>query len=272
MSRVDLIRLKTPEEIARIRRAGAVVAEVLQRVRRWLKPGVSTADLDARIEAFIREQGGIPVFKGYRGYPAASCISINEEVVHGIPRKDRRIRNGDLVKVDVGVRLDGYIADGAWTFAVGEVSPVAWKLMKATREALEAGIRAARVGNRVGDISHAVEQVIRAHGFYPIVELQGHGVGVELHEKPDVPNLGRPGTGVRLQEGMVIAIEPMVSVGTEHVFFAKDGWTAITVDRSLAAHYEHTVAVGPEGGIVLTRPMETEENQEETYQEARDDG
>lgn len=263
-----MIRLKTPEEIQKIRRAGAVVAEALRRVRRWLKPGITTADLDARIEAFIRERGGIPVFKGYHGYPAASCISINEEVVHGIPRKDRRIRKGDLVKVDVGVRLDGYIADGAWTFAVGKVSPLARKLMDVTRRALEAGIQAARVGNRVGDVSHAVERVIRAHGFHPIVELQGHGVGVELHEKPDVPNFGRPGTGPLLQEGMVIAIEPMVSVGTEHVFFARDGWTAITVDRSLAAHYEHTVAVGPEGGIVLTRPLD----EEETHQEARDDG
>ncbi len=268
MNPSTLIRLKTPEEIARIRRAGAVVAEVLRRVRRWLKPGISTAELDARIEALIRERGGTPVFKGYHGYPAASCISINEEVVHGIPRKDRRIRKGDLVKVDVGVRLDGYIADGAWTFAVGKVSPVARKLMEVTRKALEAGIQAAREGNRVVDISHAVEQVIRSHGFYPIVELQGHGVGVELHEKPDVPNLGRAGTGVLLRKGMVIAIEPMVSVGTEHVFFARDGWTAITVDRSLAAHYEHTVAVGPEGGVILTRPLE----KNGTDQEESDDG
>ncbi len=247
-----MIRLKTPEEIQKIRQAGAVVAEVLQKVRRWLRPGISTADLNDRIETLIRRRGGIPVFKGYQGFPAASCISINDEVVHGIPRRDRRIRDGDLVKVDVGVRLDGYVADGAWTYAVGEVSPLARRLMRVTRQALEAGIRAARVGNRVGDISAAVERVIREAGFFPIVELQGHGVGVELHEKPDVPNLGRPGTGPLLREGMVLAIEPMVSVGTEHVFFAPDGWTAITVDRSLAAHYEHTVAVGRDGGVVLT--------------------
>lgn len=247
-----MIRLKSPPEIHKIRQAGAVVAETLRAVRRWIRPGVSTADLDRRIEALIRQRGGIPIFKGYHGFPAASCISINDEVVHGIPRKDRVIRQGDLVKVDVGVKLDGYIADGAWTYAVGEVPPLARRLMDVTRKALEAGIRAARVGGRVGDISAAVEQVVREAGFFPIVELQGHGVGIELHEKPDVPNQGKAGTGPLLQEGMVLAIEPMVSIGTPHVYFASDGWTAITVDHSLAAHYEHTVAVGPEGGVVLT--------------------
>ncbi len=249
-----MIYIKTPREIDAIREAGRIIARIFEEVPGWLRPGMSTAELDARVERFIRSQGGIPVFKGYRGYPAATCISINEEVVHGIPRPDRIIQEGDLVKVDIGVKKDGYIADAAWTFPVGEVSPVAQKLMEATRRALQAGIQAAKVGNRVGDISHAVEEVIRSAGFYPIYELQGHGVGVELHEKPDVPNMGKPGRGVKLRQGMVLAIEPMVSISTEHVFFAPDGWTAITVDRSLAAHYEHTVAVGEEGGIVLTVP------------------
>lgn len=246
-----MIIRKSPREIDKIAAAGAIVAETIAHVGSRLRPGVTTDELDAIAGAFIRERGGIPTSEGYRGYPKAICISPNEVVVHGIPGA-HVVAAGDLVTIDVGVTLDGYIADSAYTFGVGEVEPEAQRLLDVAQDALAAGIEQAVLGNRVGDISHVVQECVEAAGFSVVRSLVGHGVGRHYHEDPHIPNYGEPGRGPRLAEGMTIAIEPMITAGASDIVVADDGWTISTADGSLSAHFEHTVAVTADGPRVLT--------------------
>jgi methionyl aminopeptidase len=246
-----MIIRKSPREIERIAAAGALVAETIAHVGGLLRPGVTTDELDQAAGAFIREHGGIPTSEGYKGYPKAICISPNDVVVHGIP-DDFVVGEGDLVTIDVGVTLDGYIADSAYTFGVGEVEPEAQRLLDVAQGALAAGIEEAVVGNRVGDVSHAIQEVVEAAGFSVIRSLVGHGVGRYYHEDPHIPNFGEPGRGPRLSDGMTIAIEPMITAGGSDVHVMEDGWTIRTADSSLSAHFEHTVAITAEGPRILT--------------------
>jgi methionyl aminopeptidase len=242
---------KGPAEIERIAAAGAVVAETIAHVGERIEPGLTTLQLDRIAEDFIRAQGGIPTSQGYRGYPRAICISVNEVVVHGIP-DDRVVEEGDLVTIDVGVTLDGAIADSAYTFGVGQIDEEAQRLLDVAQDALAAGIAEARLGNRIGDISHAVQTVVEGAGFAVVRSLVGHGVGRHYHEDPHVPNFGEPGRGPRLSEGMTIAIEPMITAGSPVVWLGEDGWTISTEDGSLSAHFEHTVAIQPGEPRILT--------------------
>jgi methionyl aminopeptidase len=242
---------KSPREIDKMAAAGALVAETIAHVGALLVPGVTTGELDDAAGAFIRERAGIPTSEGYNGYPRAICISPNDVVVHGIPGA-YEVAEGDLVTIDVGVTLDGYIADSAYTFGVGEIEEDAQRLLDAAEDALDAGIAQARIGNRVGDISRAVQEVVEGAGFSVVRNLVGHGVGRYYHEDPHIPNFGEPGRGPRLSEGMTIAIEPMITVGSPDVVMAPDGWTVSTVDGSLAAHFEHTVAITGDGPRILT--------------------
>ena len=246
-------RIYTPEEVDKIRESAQIVGKCLRMLSRHVRPGVSTLDLDRLAEAFIREQGGEPAFKGYRGFPASICASINEEVVHGIPSAKRILREGDILSLDIGVRRRGWYGDAARTYAVSEVSPLAVKLLEATKRALEMGIDRARPGGRVSDISAAIEQEVKRNGFSVVRALVGHGVGRELHEEPQVPNYGRPGEGPLLEEGMTLAIEPMVNAGSADVVTLADQWTVVTADRKLSAHFEHTIAVGANGPDILSR-------------------
>ncbi len=247
-----MIVCKSPAEIERMRAANEVVAAVLSDLAGAVAPGVSTAELDQRAEAAIRAAGATPAFKGYHGYPAALCVSINDEVIHGIPSPKRLLAEGDIVSVDVGAVLDGFVGDSAVTFPVGEVSERAAMLMRVTQEALYRAILAVKVGGRVSDIGDAVQRHVEAHGCSVVREFVGHGIGTAMHEEPQVPNYGPAGRGARLTEGMVLAIEPMVNLGRPGVRVLDDGWTAVTRDRSLSAHFEHTVAVAEEGPFVLT--------------------
>jgi methionyl aminopeptidase len=242
---------KTTDEIDRIARAGGLVAETIAHIGDRLVPGVTTRELDREAERFIRDRGGVPTSMGYKGYPAAICISPNAVVVHGIPG-DHRVQEGDVITVDVGVTLDGAIADSAYTFAVGHVDSETQRLLDVGQEALGAGIGQAQLGNRIGDISHAVQEVVEGAGFSVVRSLVGHGVGRHYHEDPHVPNFGLPGRGPRLSEGMTIAIEPMITAGSPEVFLHSDGWTIITEDGSTAVHFEHTVAITVEGPRILT--------------------
>ena len=246
-----MIIRKSAQEIEGIARAGELVAETIALLGEHLQPGITTRELDLIADAFIREHGGVPTSKGYRGFPAATCISPNAMVVHGIPG-DHRVDDGDLISVDVGITLDGLIADSAYTFAVGEVSDEARRLLEVCQEARDAGIEQARVGNHVGDISHAVQAVVESAGFSVIRSLVGHGVGRSYHEDPQVPNFGEPGRGPLLQRGMTIAIEPMITAGGAGVYLHDDDWSISTQDGSLAAHFEHTVAILDDGPRVLT--------------------
>jgi methionyl aminopeptidase len=246
-----MIIRKSPREIERIAAAGALVAETIAHVGSLLRPGVTTDELDQAAGAFIREHGGIPTSEGYKGYPKAICISPNDVVVHGIP-DDFVVGDGDLVTIDVGVTLDGYIADSAYTFGVGEIEPEAQRLLDVAQSALAAGIDEAVVGNRVGDVSHAIQEVVEAAGFSVIRSLVGHGVGRYYHEDPHIPNFGEPGRGPRLSDGMTIAIEPMITAGGSDVYVMEDGWTIRTADSSLSAHFEHTVAITADGPRILT--------------------
>jgi len=238
-------------ELERIARAGALVAETIAHVGERIAPGITTSELDDIADAFIQGRGGVPTSRGYKGYPRAICISVNDVVVHGIPGP-LRVAAGDLVTIDVGVTLDGSIADSAYTYAVGEVDERTQRLLDTCQEALWAGIDQARPGNRIGDISHAVQLVVEASGFSVVRSLVGHGVGRHYHEDPHVPNFGQPGRGPRLAEGMTIAIEPMITAGSPDVILHEDGWTISTVDGSLSAHFEHTVAITENGPRVLT--------------------
>jgi len=242
---------KSPREIEKIAAAGALVAESIAYVGTLLAPGVTTEELDTAAGAFIRQRGGIPTSEGYKGYPKAICISPNDVVVHGIP-DGYVVSEGDLVTIDVGVTLAGYIADSAYTFGVGEIEPESKSLLDAAEDALEAGIAEAVVGNRVGDVSHAVQMVVERAGFSVVRSLVGHGVGRHYHEDPHIPNFGEPGRGPRLSEGMTIAIEPMITAGDSDVIVMDDGWTIRTADGSMSAHFEHTVAITPEGPRILT--------------------
>ena len=249
---VPVIISKSSAEIEKIAAAGAVVAECLELLAAAVRPGVTTAELDRWAEKFIVERGGTPTFKGYRGFPSSICASPNDMVVHGIPGA-YTVREGDILGLDVGVTLDGYVADAALTLAIGQIAGEALRLLSVTQESLEAAIEQCRVGNRVGDISHAVQELVEAPGFSVVRTLVGHGVGREMHEDPQVPNFGPPGRGPRLEDGMVFAIEPMINVGGYDVELGEDAWTIYSADDSLSAHFEHTVAITKHGPRVLTR-------------------
>jgi methionyl aminopeptidase len=242
---------KSQAEIAKMARAGAVVRECLELMGREVRPDITTGELDRLAEQFIRSKGGVPTFKGYRGFPASICASPNDMVVHGIPGRVR-LREGDILGVDVGVTMEGYIADAAATFPVGEISEEARELLRATEESLWKGIAQCQIGNRVGDISHAVQTHAEAYGFSVVESMVGHGVGREMHEDPQVPNYGPAGQGPELREGMVLAIEPMVNIGGFEVELGEDSWAIYTKDRSLSAHFEHTVAITRNGPRPLT--------------------
>ncbi len=247
-----MIIRKSLSEVARIAAAGRIVADCLTLLSERVMAGVTTRDLDRAAEEFIRSSGGVPTFMGYRGFPASICASPNDMVVHGIPGR-LRVADGDLLSLDVGVTLEGYVADAALTVPVGNVGREARRLLEVTCESLEAGIAECRPGRRLGDISHAVQEVVEAAGFSVVRSLVGHGVGREMHEDPQIPNYGEAGRGLRLEEGMVFAIEPMVNAGGHDVFVADDGWAIHTSDGSLSAHFEHTVAITANGPVVLTR-------------------
>ena len=246
-----MIIRKSAREIDKIAAAGGLVAETIAHVGMLLTPGVTTEELDDAAGAFIRERGGIPTSEGYKGYPKAICISANDVVVHGIP-DGYLVEEGDLVTIDVGVTLDGYIADSAYTFGVGEIEPASQNLLDTAQNALAAGIAEAVEGNRVGDVSHAVQMVVERAGFSVVRSLVGHGVGRHYHEDPHIPNFGEPGRGPRLSEGMTIAIEPMITAGDSDVLVMDDGWTIRTADGSRSAHFEHTVAITSDGARILT--------------------
>jgi methionyl aminopeptidase len=246
-----MIIRKSQAEIETMARAGVVVAETLALLEEHIQPGITTAEIDAIAEEFIRSHGGEPTFKGYKGYPAATCLSPNAMVVHGIPGKVK-LADGDILSVDVGVTLEGFVADSAWTFPVGTISPEAQRLLDTCRAALEAGIAEAKPGNTVSDISRAVQTVTEANGFSVIRSLVGHGVGRSMHEDPQVPNFVSAYPGPELKEGMTIAIEPMITAGGPDVYLHDDEWSISTSDGSLAAHFEHTVAVTAAGPRVLT--------------------
>ena len=246
-----MARVKQEERIEGVRAAAVIVARTLREVGRAVRPGVTTAELDRIAEQVIRDHGARPAFKGYRGFPASICPSVNEEVVHGIPGS-RALEEGDIVGIDVGAELNGWYGDAARTYAVGRVSEEASRLMRVTEEALERGVSQARAGNRVGDISHAVQSHVERHGFSVVRDLVGHGIGSEMHEEPSVPNYGPAGKGPKLVTGQLLAIEPMVNAGGFAVVTRGDGWTVATKDGRLSAHFEHTVVVGPDGPEILS--------------------
>ncbi len=241
-----MIILKTSEEIELISRAGQIVAECQKVLLQELKPGMTTLDLDTLTDTCIRDLGGIPAFKGYRNYPKSLCASINEEVVHGIPSQ-RVLNEGDIIGLDVGAIVEGFYGDGAVTVSVGEIDPTIRQLIDVTRDALSKGLEKAVVGNRLSDISFAIQSHVQQHGFSVVRDFVGHGIGRQLHEEPQVPNYGKPGQGPRLKHGMALAIEPMVNLGGAGVKVLEDGWTAVTSDGSLSAHFEHTISIEPEG-------------------------
>jgi methionyl aminopeptidase len=249
-----MILVKSLFEIEVMRRAGSVVGKFFEEVGALILPGVSTWDLEMFADRFISRNGVRTAFKGYMGYPAHLCVSINEEVVHGIPSKARIAREGDILSIDFGIVRDGYFGDSAKTFAVGEVGDVSARLLDVTERALHAGIKAVRPGNRLGDVSAAVQEAVESEGFSVVRDFVGHGIGKALHEDPQIPNFGKRGVGPKLMPGMVFAIEPMVNVGGWPVEVLSDGWTVVTCDRSRSAHFEHTVAVTEEGFAILSLP------------------
>lgn len=248
-----MIILKSLQEIEKIRKACLIVADVLEGVRGMVKPGVTTEALDQFAERLIIAAGAKPAFKGYRGYPKTLCTSVNNEVIHGIPSRDSVLKQGDIISIDVGAIVDGFYGDGAMTLPVGRISPEAERLVKVTEESLLRGIAQAQAGNRLYDISHAVQSHVEANGYSVVREFVGHGIGRNLHEDPQLPNFGNPGQGPKLKPGMVLAIEPMVNVGGSATITQDDNWTAVTADGSLSAHFEHTIAVMPDGPWILTR-------------------
>jgi methionyl aminopeptidase len=250
------IDLKGERELEKMYRAGQIVYGALQEWRQRVKPGVTTKDLDAFAEKFCADHKARPAFKGYMGYPASLCVAINKEVVHGIPSPKRVLKEGDIVSMDFGVELDGYFGDAAVTVPVGTISPEREKLLQVTRESLDQAIEKVRPGNRLSDVSHAVQEWVEQNGFSVVREFVGHGIGTKMHEEPQLPNYGAAGHGPRLQEGMVLAIEPMVNAGGVGVKLLPDKWTAVTTDGSDSAHFEHTVAVTKNGPWILTRPKE----------------
>ncbi|HPC00748.1 MAG TPA: type I methionyl aminopeptidase [Syntrophales bacterium] len=247
-----MVFLKRPEEIERLRASNRIVAEVLARLRESVVAGVTTLELNRLSEEMARSRGAVPAFKGYRGYPYALCVSVNDEVVHGMPSAKRVLKEGDIVSIDFGVFYRGYCGDAAITVPVGVVSEEARRLMRVTEESLYRAVDQARVGNRLGDISYAVQDHVERAGFSVVREFVGHGIGREMHEDPQIPNFGRKGRGIVLKAGMVLAIEPMVNAGSYEVRVLADGWTAVTADGSLSAHFEHSVAIMEEGPEILS--------------------
>ncbi|PYI56601.1 type I methionyl aminopeptidase [Paenibacillus flagellatus] len=246
-----MIILKTKEEIASMKRAGELLAACHREIAKMIRPGIATNEIDRFVETFLRDHGAVPEQKGYRGYPYATCASVNDVICHGFP-SDKPLRDGDIVAIDMVVNLDGWLADSAWSYAVGSVSPQAAKLLDVTKEALYRGIAKAVVGNRIGDISHAIQSYAEGEGFSVVRDFVGHAIGQSMHEEPQVPHYGPPGRGVRLKEGMVITIEPMINTGTYRCKLDDDGWTARTADGGLSAQYEHTIAITADGPLILT--------------------
>ncbi len=246
-----MILLKSPHEVEKMRLPGEIVGGAHRKARELVAPGVSTAEIDRIVEGYIREKGGEPAFKGYRGYPASVCVSVNEEVVHGIPG-ERVLQDGDIVGVDIGVQAGGFYGDAAQTIPVGKVSAKIEELLRVTREALYLGIDQARPGNRIGDVSHAVQSHVESSGYSVVRSLVGHGIGRSMHEDPQVPNFGKAGKGPELKAGMVLAIEPMVNAGTHEVDVLDDEWTVVTRDGEPSAHFEHSVAITEDGPVILT--------------------
>lgn len=247
-----MIELKTAGQIERMRKAGRIVAETLELMRGAVRPGVTTGELDRLAEDYIRKCGAVPAFKGYNGFPATLCTSVNEQVVHGIPGL-RKLQTGDIISIDCGAVIDGYFGDAAVTLPVGDIDPELQHLLKVTEESLMLGIAQACKGRRLHDISHAVQMHVEKHGFSVVRDYVGHGIGKAMHEQPQVPNFGKPGRGPRLEVGMVLAIEPMVNAGTWEVKVLEDRWTVMTKDSKASAHFEHTVAVTENGPDILTR-------------------
>jgi methionyl aminopeptidase len=246
-----MIVKKSPEEIERMAAAGAILVRTMNLLQAKIRPGITTQDLDEAAERFIRSQGATPAFKGYRGFPGSICASPNEMIVHGIPGR-YKLKRGDILSVDIGVVLDGWVADAARTFAVGPISPVAQKLLRVTQESLMVAVPVVKAGNHLGDIGHAIQTHVEAEGLSIVRSLVGHGIGREMHEDPQIPNYGAPGSGVELEEGMVLAIEPMVTAGRHAIRVADDQWSIFSQDGSLAAHFEFTIAITAEGPRVLT--------------------
>jgi len=248
-----MIIIRSPREVEQIRKANVIVAEVLERLKTLVAPGVTTDELDGISEDIILSKGAVPAFKGYRGYPKTLCVSINEEVVHGIPNK-RKLKEGDIVSIDVGTNLHGYFGDAAITLPVGEINPEAKRLLEVTEKALSIGIEMAKVGNRLFDISHAVQAWVESNGFSVVRDFVGHGIGKSLHEDPQIPNFGSPHQGPRLEKGMIFALEPMVNEGTYEVRVLDDGWTVVTADGKPSAHFEHTIAITDGDAMILSVP------------------
>lgn len=247
-----MITLKTEKQIEAMREAGRIVAETLELLARLVAPGISTLELDQAAEEYIRSRGAVPAFKGYSGFPASICASVNEEVVHGIPGP-RKLLAGDIISIDTGAVKNGYVGDAARTFPVGQVSPEKLLLLKITEGSLLAGIQQAVIGNRLSDISHAVQTYVERHGFSVVRDYVGHGIGRQMHEEPQIPNFGRAGHGPRLAKGMTLAVEPMVNMGTYEVRTLLDNWTVVTLDGQCSAHFEHTIAVTPKGPEIMTK-------------------
>ena len=246
-----MITIKSEREISLMRQAGKMVSKTHRYLQKYIKPGITTRELDTLAENYIRSMGGIPTCKGYEGFPATLCTSVNDEVVHGIP-SNRKLKNGDIITIDMVIGYKGYQGDAAWTYAVGEISDEKKYLMEHTEKALYEGIKMVKPGNRIGDISAAIEKYAKEHNLGVVLELCGHGIGTEMHEAPDVPNFGASGTGPRLKEGMVICIEPMLNFGTAQVYLLDDDWTVKTSDGKPSAHFEHTVLVTKDGYEILT--------------------
>lgn len=246
-----MIPIKSKSELNKIKKAGIIVAKTLKHLKTKVKPGITTRQLDIEAADFIKKNKANAAFKGYHGYPGHICASINEEVVHGIP-SDRVLLDGDIISIDVGVELDGYYGDSAITVGVGKISPEAQRLIDVTRDALYKAIDAARKGNHLSDVSHAVQSFAEKAGFSVVRDFVGHGIGAKLHEEPQIPNFGKPGQGIKLQAGMVLAIEPMINAGTWKVEVLSDGWTAVTMDDSLSAHFEHTICITNNKAEILT--------------------
>lgn len=253
-----MITIKSGEEIELMRKAGYLVSLTHQYLKPFIKPGITTKELDRLAEDFIRENGGIPTCKGYEGFPATLCTSVNDEVVHGIP-SNRKLKNGDIITIDMVIGYHGYQGDAAWTYVVGDVSDKKKYLMKHTRNALLEGVKQVKPGNHIGDISNAVEVYAKEHKLGIVRELVGHGIGTEMHEDPDVPNYGKKGSGPKLKEGMVICIEPMLNLGSEDIYMLDDDWTIKTCDGLPAAHYEHTVLVTSDGYEILTPRLDRDD-------------
>lgn len=246
-----MIQLKNKSEIEELRKSALLVSETLSEIARNIRPGITTLALDEIAETFIRDNGAKPAFKGYNGFPSSLCISINEVVVHGIP-SNKELRQGDIISVDCGVELNGWIGDSAYSFAIEGINDESVSLLKTTKESLYKGIEKCIIGNRIGDLSHAIQSYCESRSYGVVRDLCGHGLGRKMHESPEVPNFGKPGSGIKFKEGMVIAIEPMITQGKKEVIFESDGWTCRTLDRSMTAHFEHDIAITKEGPDILS--------------------